>query len=218
MEGMMHILSPASAPWCGWIMVLLLVAGIFSEWLQPGLVTKAPTTLTARITDRMYKDAPTNFMGQLFVSIFRLGTITMAIYLCFYTENHYPIVAFGAVCALVLAVVLVKMLFNILVNYTFDISRRFGDMYDHYANITTLTSLALFPLVLILLQFGNPALNKWILGITALLFIGMWLYRSIRTYVSSLPSLIYWVMYICTLELLPIALLIYLSGKIISVL
>ena len=43
-------------------------------------------------------------------------------------------------------------------------------------------------------------------------------YRAIRTYMVSLESVLYLVLYVATLEVLPMALLIYLSAKTITIL
>ena len=214
----MHIISPSNAPWCGWIMLLLLVCGILSEWLQPGIITKCHITITARITDRMYKEAPTSFMGQIFIALFRIGTLAMALCLSFDQGNNFPFVNFAIIFGLIIGVLLLKMICNVLLDYTFELSRRFGEAYEHYANIFTITSLVLYPILLVLLRLNNVLVGKWVLASIALLFIGLWIYRSIRTYVSSFPTLMYWTIYICTLELLPMAALVYLSAKMLVVL
>ena len=214
----MHIISPINAPWCAWVMLLLFICGILGEWLQPGIVSKASVTLTARITDRMYKDVPDNLFGQFCMILFRIGTLAMGLCLCFYPENRFPFVTFAAVFGLIVAVLMVKMFFNVLLDYAFSLSRQFGEVYDHYANVTTLAALILYPLLLILLRLGNPQISQWVVGITIILFLIMWVYRSIRTYVVSLPALLYYVVYLCTLELLPMAALVYLSAKMIVIL
>ena len=49
-------------------MLLLVLFAALSEAMQRGVITQAMSSLTAR-TDRMYKDAPTNVLAQIFISV-----------------------------------------------------------------------------------------------------------------------------------------------------
>jgi hypothetical protein len=98
------------------------------------------------------------------------------------------------------------------------LSRRFGTPYEHYGNLFTLVALVLYPVLLVLLRFTSPLAARWTLGIVLVLFILIWIYRTFRTYVVSPVAVIYLLIYICTLEIMPFAGLVYLSAKTISVL
>ncbi len=211
-EGIAHIISPLSAPWCGWTMLGLLVCCILSEYFQPGVITQSVDSLRIR-TERSYKDAPANFFGQTCINLFRLGTVAMLLCLCFGGEGRFSFLTYLAVNALVLAVLVVKMLGNVLLDYTFTISRRFGAMHEHYANIATLVCLLIWPAVLILMHFGTPSACRWAVGIALALFILLWVYRSGAQYIHAPVAVLYMLMYWCTLEFLPLAALVYLSEK-----
>lgn len=213
----MHIVSMMSAPWCGWTMLVLLLFAVLAEVTQPGVITQTLSSLTAR-TDRTYKDSPTTFMGQLFISLFRIGTPAVALCLCFLPAQHASFVAFWAVCGVILAVLLVKMLCNVLLDYTFSFTRRFGDSYEHYGNIATLSTVVLYPALLVLLRIPDQQIAQWTVGIIALLFLCLWLYRAARTFVVSLPAILYLLLYILTLEVLPMVACIYCSAKLIMIL
>ena len=68
-------------------MLGLLLCAVLSEALQPGVITQAATSYMAR-AERTYKAAPNNFFGQLLITLFRIGTWSMALFLCFYTEGN----------------------------------------------------------------------------------------------------------------------------------
>ena len=72
MNGIEHIVSPMSAAWCGWTMLVLLLCAILSEVMQPGVILQSPTSLLAQ-TDRTYKDSPVNLYGQLLLGNGRLS-------------------------------------------------------------------------------------------------------------------------------------------------
>ena len=56
----------------------------------------------------------------------------------------------------------------------------------------------------------------WTIGIVAVLFLGVWLYRCARTYLVSPAAIIYLLLYIATVEVLPLMALFYLSDKLIA--
>ena len=212
-----HIISSANAPWCGWTMLVLLITGVLSELFQPGIITQAKSSLVAQ-NERVYKESPINFMGQLMITFFRVGIIAMALYLCCTPTGRFSFVGFWVICAIVLAMFLLKMLSNLWVDRTFGISRRFGDPYEHYGNIFTLFTALLYPAVLVLMRVGTLTVNRWVFGILTLLFIGVWLYRSIRQFMTSIVQMPYVLLYVATMEVLPFAFLYISSDQIVTIL
>ncbi len=216
MDGIIHIVSPLSASWCGWVMLGLLLCAVLSEWLQPGVITQAPASLLAS-TERTYKESPMTFWGQFFISLFRIGTLAMVLNLCLSMDGVFSFARYGVVCALVVGMFLVKMVCNISIDYTFMLSRRFGDMYEHYGNIMTLAVLVLYPVALVLMRIGDPVVGQWALGIVAGLFVAMWIYRSARVYVTSPLAVVYLLLYIGTVEILLCGVLYFLSAKLVMI-
>ena len=217
MGAVAHIQSAMSAPWCGWTMLVLLLCAVLAEVMQPGVITQTPAALLAR-TDRTYKESPTNFIGQLFVTLFRLGTVAMSLCVCLFPADRASFTAFGAICGIIVAVLLVKMLCNVLLDYTFSLTRRFGNPYEQYGNIATLSAAILYPVLLVILRVPDQRIAWWAVGTIAVLFLCIWLFRAARTFVMSLSSLLYLIIYMATLEIFPIATLIYLSAKTITIL
>jgi len=214
-EGIAHIISPASAVWCAWAMLVILLCGILAELFQPGVVTQAKNSLSAQ-TDRVYKESPTNFMGQLLISLFRLGVVTMAVYLSCAGTGDFSITGFWVIFGIVLAVFVVKMLCNICVDYTFHLSRHYGDAYEHYGNIFTLVTTVLYPAMLVLLRYGTQEANRWVLGSLGALFSLLWIYRAFRQYVSSFRALGYLLLHFFTIEILSWGLIYMISNQTIS--
>jgi hypothetical protein len=212
-----HIISPLSAPWCGWTMLVLLLCAVLGEWFQPGVISQSVSSVVVR-SDRTYKDAPVNLQGQLLVSLFRIGTIGMALCLCRAPEGSFSFAAFWVACGLTLGVLILKMLCNLILDYTFTINRRFGAPYEHYSNIVTLGTAVMYPILLILIHASIPAVTRWSLATVAALFGLVWLYRCLRTYVVSINALVYVLIYFVTLEILPFAGLTYIFAKTLTLL
>ena len=214
-NGIPHIMSFMSAPWCSWTMLGLLLSLVFAELFQPGVVTQASSSLLMK-ANRTYKAAPQNFFGQVFISIFRIGTMALALCMCFAQESASRYSTFWIVCGVILAVLLVKMLCNRIIGYTFMLSRPFASAYEHYANIITIAEVVLFPCLLVLLRVGSPVAMRWVLGIISVLFLIMWVYRCARLFLESPAALFYVILYIVTLDILPLAGIYILTSQIID--
>jgi len=217
MQAYNHIVSPLTAPWCGWTMLVLLLLAVFSEWIQPGVISQAATSLTVR-PERAYKEAPTNTVAQLFIALFRLGTLAMAVCLCMPAGDTFSLLGYAVVLGIIFGMALLKILCNLLLDYTFQISRRYGEIYEHYSNIFTLACVALYVLLLFFMRIDSVAATRWMLAGVAGVFFCLWFYRSARQYVRSPKAILYLVVYMATLELLPMAGIVILSAKTISVL
>lgn len=215
MESIAHIFTPLNAAWCGWTMLFLLLCAVISELMQPGVISQAGASLRVR-TERVYKDAPTNYLSQFLITLFRIGTLAIAIYLSFYNGGHFMFGTFAALCGVIFFVALLKMTGDAVVDYTFMISRRFSPAYEHYSNIITITSCILYPCVLVLLRFGNTIASRWVLGVATVIFLILWIYRAARHFINSPQAILYFILYICTLEFLPLGLLLYLSSQTIN--
>jgi len=217
MTSLPHITSMLTTPWCGWTLLVLMLFAILAEWIQPGVISQAYTSLKVR-TERMYKDAPTSGMAQILITAFRIGTLAMIVCMCFAPNDRLTFVAYMAVCGVILAILMVKMICNILLNYAFQITRIYGDVYEHYSNIFTLTIVAMFPLVLLFLHIGSITATRCLLGVMAVLFLVMWLYRCVRQFIHAPLAIIYLLTYMITLEILPMVGLLLFSEKTLSIL
>lgn len=196
-------------------MLVLLLCAVLSEVMQPGVILQAPTSLLAQ-TDRTYKDAPVNLYGQILISLFRIGTLAMGVYLCIPESIAFRFDIYAAICGVTLGILLVKMLSNAVIGFTFGLSGQMNQSYEHYGDITTLATCALYPALLVVLRIGDLAVNRWVVLIASGLFILMWTFRLIRTYWTHPVAILYIALYICTLEVLPLGALFLISSKIIS--
>ena len=217
MYGIEHILSPLSAGWPAWVMLALLLCVVLAEFSQPGLVTQAHTSLTAQ-SDRMYKEAPDNLFGQTLIALFRIGTPSLGLYMCLPGAGPFSLKTYLALCGVLLGTVLVKMALHQVLSYTFRLRNRVSASYEHYGNLATLTVLALYPAILILLRLGDTEATLWTLGIAAAFFVGMWVYRSARILIAGPADILYYALYIGTLEVLPIAGVYFAAKKLIMTL
>ena len=130
--------------------------------------------------------------------------------------SGFSFLAYLAVAGVVFGVALVKMALDLLVDYTFRITKRYGDIYEHFSNIFTLVSVALYLLLLLFMRIDSLVATRWMLGLMAGVFFLLWAYRCVRQYVHSPMATAYLLIYMTTLEFLPLAGIALLSAKTIS--
>ena len=193
-------------------MFYLLFCAVMSEVVQPGILTGALVSLSSR-SNRTYHVAPHNVSGQFFISSFRIGTLAMALCMCFYTNGDFSFVSYLLVCALVLGCIVTKMVMNVTVDYAFSITRKYGSGYEHYANIFTLMMLAIYPAELLLSRWYDVSINRWVFGLLFVTFNMIWLVRCLRMCIGSLPAIFYTIIFYLTAEVLPMVFLVYVTAK-----
>lgn len=212
MNDVAHILSPASAGWCGWAMLGLLLCSVLAEVAQPGIITQVPTVLFAK-TERIYKASSENMLGQIFISVFRICVLALVLQLCWYNGGSFTFVSFAMLSGLVLATILLKMLCNAMLDYTFQLTRHYASPYEQYNAIATATAILLYTGLMLILRAGSVLAARWLFGIGLTVFFLLIVFRWWRTYVHSPIALVYTLLYILTLEVLPAAILIIISGR-----
>mgnify|MGYP004626136209 CR=1 FL=1 len=211
----LHILSPVSAPWVAWVMLFLLLCAVVAEMVQSGVVLQAFSTIFAKV-ERSYGDVQQNPLEELIMNIFRIGTFAMALYLYAYRAGDFRFTTYLLVAAWVLGIDAVKLAAAALVNYTFRISKRFALISTHYNNLWTVICCGFYVALLFLLNIDNAVVTKWSLFALAVAAIVLVLIKWIRIFCTDVRSLLYIVLYILTLEVLPLLVLIAGAGYIVD--
>lgn len=215
MNAVPHILTPISAPWVAWVMLFLLLCGVLAEMVQRGLLVQAFTTIFSKV-ERTYGDMQRNLMEELIINIFRIGTFAMALYLYAYRAGDFSFKTYMLIVALVLGVDVVKILASILVNYTFQISRRFTQLSIHYNNLWTVICSGFYIASIVLINIGNSLVIKYVMLSLVALAIVLIVVKWIRIFCTNVRSLLYIVLYVLTLEILPLLVLIVGTGYIVD--
>lgn len=197
------ISSPFSEPWTAWVLLLILVLGILVNVTQPGVIWNSFRTLLSK-PERSYADTQSNVTGQMILRLFRLLTVSMAYYLVLYRTGTFSLLHYGLIIALVGGVDIVRWLLILMIDYTFRLQKKCATITMHYSAIQTAACCALYPFMLWIMYYGiNAFLTKGVLvliGITLALI----LYKFMRAYLRNAVSLFYIIIYVMTLEVLPL--------------
>ena len=210
-----RILTSATAPWCGWMMLAMLICMVLAEVCQPGVVKSAPAAILAP-AERTYKESPNNFLGQFFSAVYQIGLAAMAIYVIIPSNVPFLMGKWLILCGIVLAVLLVKMLLNVLLDYAFEFSKHFASPYEQYSSVATTVCMLLYPSLLLLFRLGSTVAATWVIGVIVTAFVLLVSFRLMRTYLISFPSMIFILLYIATMEIIPVAATITIASQIID--
>ena len=192
--------------------ICAILAGVF----QPAVIRQGFVSLFSKV-ERSYNDSPMNYIGQALLFVFRAGIVGMAIYLFTYNSqlamhansSEFLFSRYMTIMGAVAAMEVVKYLVSLLLNYTFQLSRQFATLFAHYTYVSTSICCVLYPLLLLIIYFGSQALTT--IGLCVMMSV-CWLVlfiKWIRVFFTSIPSVIYVLLYILTIEVLPLLTLTY---------
>lgn len=201
-----HISSPISAPWVAWVMLCLLLCCVLAEIVQRGAIVQAFSTLFSKM-ERAYGDAQQNMLEQLIIMVFCIGSFAMALYLFTYRGGDFRFATYMLTSALVLCVDVIKWAVSALVNYTFGISKRLAQLSTHRNNMQTVICILFYTASLCLLRVGNQEVVRWVLGGCAVVALVLICIKWIRVFCVDIRSLLYILLYVLTLEVLPLLVL-----------
>ena len=113
-----------------------------------------------------------------------------------------------AYCGLALGFYIVQWLMYKLLGYTF--SDRVGSKLwiDGFKSTQAFLGLTLLPVLFLLMLY--PVHGKLLLGIAAVLYLVarlIFVYKGFRIFYSNLSSIIYFILYLCAVEIVPLAIL-----------
>ncbi|MGN1239529.1 MAG: DUF4271 domain-containing protein [Paludibacteraceae bacterium] len=209
-------MSPFSSPWVAWVMLGLAICAILAGVFQPAVIRQGFVSLFSKV-ERSYNDSPMNYIGQVLLFVFRAGIVGMAIYLFTYNSDlatqanggDFLFSRYMTIMGAVAAMEVVKYLVSLLLNYTFQLSRQFATLFTHYTYVSTSICCVLYPLLLLIIYFGNQALTTIglciMMGLCWLVLFIKW----VRVFFTDIASVVYVVLYILTIEVLPLLTLTY---------
>ena len=197
-------------------MLGLAICAVSAGVFQPAVIRQGFVSLFSKV-ERSYNDSPMNYVGQVLLFVFRAGIVGMAIYLFTYNSHLATHTADGeflfsrymTIMGAVAATEIVKYLVSLLLNYTFQLSRQFATLFAHYTYVSTSICCVLYPLLLLIIYFGSQALTT--IGLCVMMSV-CWLVlfiKWVRVFFTSIPSVIYVLLYILTIEVLPLLTLTY---------
>lgn len=197
-----RISSPMSESWTAWVLLILLLLVGWAIQRQPTLLRVAWQTTMAK-SERSYSDAALDALALVMVILFRIGTVAMALDVLFFDGENFLFFDYLWTLLILLGMELVKVLIAWVVNFTYRLSLSFGMNYIHYSNLWLLTCVPMWCFCCICIYSGNPVLTEVLMGIAAAILALSLVVKGIRSYMTKLSSLPYVLLYVMTVEIVP---------------
>lgn len=219
-----HISSVYANSWMGWVMFVLLVLILLDSSHQYNLLMGVRSVVSQ--AERAYTNSRA-WGSEIGVRLFRLGVVSMAVWILTIANNPSPIayslspiansqspIAYAKILALVGGVYALQRLLLRGVGQVFVSSKQRIAAIEQYNGICTMACVSLYPILLVLMNVTTPNLAQILCGIVLVLFIGLVVWKSIRLFYVNILSILYILIYIIYLEIIPIVVIISLAKNI----
>ena len=218
MEVIPHINSVYANSWTGWVMFVLLVLILLDSSHQYNLLMGVRSVVSQ--AERAYTVHSRAWGSEIGVRLFRLGVVSMAVWILTIANNPSPIanspspIAYAKILALVGGVYALQRLLLRGVGQVFVSSKQRIAAIEQYNGICTMACVSLYPILLVLMNVTTPNLAQILCGIVLVLFIGLVVWKSVRLFYVNILSILYILIYIIYLEIIPIVVIISLAKNI----
>lgn len=198
-----RISSAVSEPWVGWIMLFLLlcIALIYSREM---VYVKNLFHRYMSQMKRSFGDMSLTMGSVIAMNIYKIGILAMAMYLCVKTTGAISFVEYLMVVAVILGIWGAKRLIIRGLSFVFGWKRSMLMPMEAYNGLWLLMCLFLYPILLILIYFAVPLVLQICMGGMMMAYIVLLTIRLLRSCLIKPISIFYILLYICTIELLPI--------------
>ena len=207
MDGLTVISSPWSETWVAWVMLGLLVLAGTAHALQPqAIATGFRSIFTTGDRNSMFIDSDMDRRAQFLMIFLSFCTFSMATYvslLAYLGAGEYSFRTYGLIVLITVGILLVRMLLEWLVAFTFVNRSAIHTLLYHYYHLTVCSVIIHYPIVLLSLFWSALTPRAIIIlngTILALYLIGL-LVKTCGILMRSLRSLLYILVFIVTLEL-----------------
>ena len=213
-----HISSVYANSWTGWVMFVLLVLILLDSSHQYNLLMGVRSVVSQ--AERAYTVHSRAWGSEIGVRLFRLGVVSMAVWILTIANNPSPIanspspIAYAKILALVGGVYALQRLLLRGVGQVFVSSKQRIAAIEQYNGICTMACVSLYPILLVLMNVTTPNLAQILCGIVLVLFIGLVVWKSVRLFYVNILSILYILIYIIYLEIIPIVAIISLAKNI----
>lgn len=206
-----HISSVYANSWMGWVMFVLLVLILLDSSHQYNLLMGVRSVVSQ--AERAYTVHSRAWGSEIGVRLFRLGVVSMAVWILTIANNPSPI-TYAKILALVGGVYALQRLLLRGVGQVFVSSKQRIAAIEQYNGICTMACVSLYPILLVLMNVTTPNLAQILCGIVLVLFIGLVVWKSVRLFYVNILSILYILIYIIYLEIIPIVVIISLAKNI----
>jgi len=184
-----------------------------AEWTHSGYIVDCFRSIFSA-PERRYEDSP-KILTRIFSSIFCIGIIAITLYIAYYKGGAFTPITLIWIVGLVIAIYLIKNALLAFTAYVFALGKDLVIIRSHRISIGVVMGMILLLGVMLKVHFPQAIESPWIFASILLIYWLIIFLKTLRGYMYKPLSFLYIVLYFFTLEVLPLAGLIFLSKKVI---
>lgn len=197
MDVITRISSPMTESWFAW-----LFFAFFVFWVSKGMFLAEASLVFRGLFSKGERSYVGNTGLQYLTTLYRAGIMALLIYMLIHVTGEFTFINYSIVLGVILAAILTQNLLTRLVGLVFLSNRMLEGALEQRRLIGDVLC-GLIPLAIMLLCM-IPACNMVVVIVLSLLYVGMILVKSIQLFYNNLLSVLYVLLYITSLEVIPL--------------
>lgn len=197
MDVITRISSPLTESWFAW-----LFFAFFVFWVSKGMFLAEANLVFRGLFSKGERSYVGNVGLQYLTILYKAGILALLIYMLIHVDGEFTFVNCGIVFGVIFATILAQNLLVRLVGVVFLSNRMLESALEQRRLIGDVLC-GLMPLAIMLL-YMIPACGMLVVIVLSLLYVGMILVKAIQLCYNNLLSVLYVLLYIISLEVIPL--------------
>lgn len=201
--------TPHSEQWVFMAIMLLFFLLVAATMLSPHWMSHHFQKLTriSNRTDFIFNTTIRDFQSSVLLTVFSIGVVTLFFYLRFHENEMFSVHRFISLSGILLAYLLLKLLMVRFLGFVFFLTNEIQQIKHHVLAVFYFMGLLLFPITVVYLYWLPPIPIK-ILDFIVLMVVGVGITRYtvllFQFFYKKILDFLYIMLYLCTLEILPL--------------
>ena len=197
MDVITRISSPLTESWFAW-----LFFAFFVFWVSKGMFLAEANLVFRGLFSKGERSYVGNVGLQYLTILYKAGILALLIYMLIHVTGEFTFINYSIVLGVILAAILTQNLLTRLVGLVFLSNRMLEGALEQRRLIGDVLC-GLMPLAIMLL-YMIPACGMLVVIVLSLLYVGMILVKAIQLCYNNLLSVLYVLLYIISLEVIPL--------------
>ena len=203
MEAIARTLSPSSASWVVWVLLSLLCVVVVNRSLLYSIPTLWHSL--SSYSERVYTGGRAQtILNRALSVLFRLGVMAMCVYMLCYQSGGFAAVVYCKLLGVVASVSLLQWFAVEVVGYTFLPPAQRENVMEQRRMVYDAACVILLLLLLPMIHTIKPLWHHIFAGVFVAILLGVMIVRGVQMFSQNAVRLLYVLLYIITLELLPL--------------
>lgn len=202
MDNVARILSPGSASWVMWVLLGLLILALCVGLFRSDIAALIRSLFSK--SDRMYIDRNTQgILHTVIVQSFRVGVIALVGYLWIHNEGDFAVANYLFTIGIAASLLIMQWLLLKGIGNIFLPQKQLAIAMEQRSMVCNAMAMMLWPIALVMIYTEKVA-STILCSIAGGLFVILMCVKYIQLFYQNVLSVGYMLLYIISLEMLPL--------------